>query len=286
MDHLRQVFPMVRQAGKLALSTPEHDSEDGNRFAFGENWARFLGSIDEQAITEAEVNLKEMLETQSLAGLSFLDVGSGSGLSSLVACRLGAAPVSFDMDAQSVASTQVLRARFPEYADTWTIEHGSALDREYLNGLGQFDIVYSWGVLHHSGSMWEAMDNLCLPVKEGGRLWVALYNDQGWISEYWLRVKRSYNQNLFLRTLMIAVHSPYLLGLRILVRLARGQIRLERGMSLWHDMLDWLGGYPFETATPDAVVAFYENRDFRLVKIKTCGRRHGCNDYVFEKRQP
>ncbi len=265
------------------MNTAEPDTAGSRRFSFGQNWARFLGSIDEQAIAEAERNLKEMLQTQSLSGLSFLDVGSGSGLSSLAAGRLGASPLSFDVDMQSVATTKALRERFREHADTWTVECGSALDRDYLEGLGQFDIVYSWGVLHHSGAMWQALDNVSLPVKEGGRLWVALYNDQGWISDYWLRVKRSYNRNLPLRALMIGVHAPYLLGLRFLVRLARGKISLERGMSLWHDMLDWLGGYPFETAKPDTVVAFYESRGFRLVKLKTCGRRHGCNDFVFER---
>lgn len=265
------------------IPSTDNTEDDRDRFAFGENWARFLSSIDELAIAKAERNLEDMLETQSLSGLRFLDVGSGSGLSSLAACRLGASPLSFDVDAQSVASTEALRERFREFEDTWTVECGSALDRAYLKGLGQFDIVYSWGVLHHSGAMWQALDNVCLSVKEGGRLWVALYNDQGWISSYWLRVKQSYNRNILFRALMVGVHAPYLLGLRFLVRLARGQVRLERGMSLWHDMLDWLGGYPFETAKPDAVVVFYESRGFRLVKLKTCGRRHGCNDFVFER---
>ena len=199
--------------------------------------ARFLGSIDEQASPRPRSTLRKCwrpnrwrASVSSMSGPAADYPRSSHAGSVPRRCRL-------TWTHNQWPRLRYCARRFPEYVDTWTIEHGSALDREYLNGLGQFDIVYSWGVLHHSGSMWEAMDNLCLPVKEGGRLWVALYNDQGWISEYWLRVKRSYNQNLFLRTLMIAVHSPYLLGLRILVRLARGQIRLERGMSLWHDML-------------------------------------------------
>ncbi len=84
--------------------------------------------------------------------------------------------------------------------------------------------------------------------------------------------------------LMVALHAPYLVGLRYLVRFARGQPRLERDMSYWRDMLDWLGGYPFEVASPGTVVAFSENRGFRSVKHKTCGRRHGCNEFVLERR--
>jgi 2-polyprenyl-3-methyl-5-hydroxy-6-metoxy-1,4-benzoquinol methylase len=117
----------------------------GERFEFGENWSRFLDVLDDERIFEAEKSLKQMLEVEDLAGKSFLDIGSGSGLFSLAARRLGARVHSFDYDPQSVASTRELRRRyFPEDAD-WSIEEGSILDEEYVRSLGKFDIVYSWG---------------------------------------------------------------------------------------------------------------------------------------------
>ena len=119
-------------------------------------------------------------------------------------------------------------------------------------------------------------------VAGGGKLVVAIYNDQGWISRYWLAVKRLYNANRLARTVVVLVHLPYLFVARALVRAARGQFALERGMSLWHDMIDWLGGYPFEVATPGEVKAFAETRGLRQLAVKSCGVRHGGNEFVFE----
>lgn len=261
------------------------------RFPFGENWRSFLSTLDEQRIRRAEAALVEMLGVEDLGGRRFLDIGSGSGLSSLAARRLGARVHSFDYDPESVACTDGLRQRyFPEDGGpedgSWIVEPGSVLDSGYMGSLGGFDIVYTWGVLHHTGELWRALGNAAAAVAPSGLLYVAIYNDQGWISGYWLLVKRLYNRNRLLRALMIVLHAPYQLGLRSLVRLARRQTRLERGMSLWHDMLDWLGGYPFEVANPGAVAAFCRDRGLRLVKAKTCGRRHGCNDFIFERVDP
>ena len=122
-----------------------------------------------------------------------------------------------------------------------------------------------------------------MTVADGGTLVVAIYNDQGWISGYWRAVKRLYNTNALARAAVVAAHLPYLFAARALVRAARGQLALERGMSLWHDMLDWLGGYPFEVATPEQVKAFVEARGFHQTAVKTCGRRHGCNEFVFQR---
>ena len=56
-----------------------------------------------------------------------------------------------------------------------------------------------------------------------------------------------------------------------------------RGMSRWHDVVDWIGGYPFEVASPEAVVDFCRARGFSLLRLKTCGRKMGCNEFVFER---
>src|SRR5215218_10420474 len=125
----------------------------GERFKFGENWSRFLSLLNEERITEAEGSLKKMLDTESLEGKTFLDVGSGSGLFSLAARRLGAKVRSFDFDPQSVACTRELRRRYFAEDKDWVVEQGSALDQSYLGTLGTYDVVYSWGVLHHTGEM-------------------------------------------------------------------------------------------------------------------------------------
>jgi SAM-dependent methyltransferase len=155
------------------------------------------------------------------------------------------------------------------------------LDDAYLDRLGRFDVVYSWGVLHHTGAMWRAVENAAARVKPGGLLLIALYNDQGWISRYWHGVKWLYNRRPWLRPLIHAVHAPYLFGGRWLVRALTGRLGLDRGMSIWRDIVDWLGGYPFEVATPAAVRAFLKDRGFTLCREQLAGRRHGCNEFLF-----
>ena len=145
----------------------EREVTAGRRFSFGRNWASFLKRLNQARIAEAEKNLIEFLGEKTLAGRAFLDVGSGSGLSSLAARRLGATVTSFDYDSQSVACTEELRRRYMPDDPFWIIEQGSVLDTQYLAGLGQFDIIYSWGVLHHTGAMWQAMGNLKPMVKHG-----------------------------------------------------------------------------------------------------------------------
>lgn len=266
------------------MNTPaEVEIRGHQRFGFGANWSNYLKLVDETRIYEAEESLKTMLGLESMEGQRFLDVGSGSGLFSLAACRLGAQVFSFDFDSQSVACTKDLRQRFYGNEGSWIVQQGSVLDCKYLQTLGQFDYVYSWGVLHHTGAMWQALENVVELVKPGGKLFIAIYNDQGWLSHYWKWVKQLYNSGTLGRVMAVMVHAPYLLGVRWVIRLIKGRLRVDRGMSLRYDMLDWLGGYPFETATPIEVADFFGAKGFSLGMLKTCGRRHGCNEFVFQK---
>ena len=286
-------------------------------FAFGANWRRFLERVDERRVGAAVASLRGLLSLphaqQPLEGQTFLDVGCGSGLVSLAAHRLGARVVSFDFDPQSVACTRELQRRFAA-AEAWPVGEGSALDRDFLAALvadhGRFDIVYSWGVLHHTGDLWAAVEAVADCVRESGTLAIALYNDQGRTTDRWIGIKRAY-QHLpgWLRTPYVATVGFGYFGGRAAGKLAAAIAsplegrRLPpsrdahasadrtlaaaltasdpRGMSRWYDLVDWVGGWPLEVATPGEVVAKLGHLGFTLARLNTVGGNHGCNEFVF-----
>jgi 2-polyprenyl-6-hydroxyphenyl methylase/3-demethylubiquinone-9 3-methyltransferase len=271
----------------------EREVTAGRRFSFGRNWASFLKRLNQARIAEAEKNLIEFLGEKSLDGRSFLDVGSGSGLSSLAARRLGAMVTSFDYDGQSVACTEELRRRYLPDDPSWIIEQGSVLDTEYLAGLGQFDIVYSWGVLHHTGAMWQAMANIKTMVKTGGLLFIAIYNDCGEVSRSWLERKRRYNALPQILRPFYAIYVWMPQELRSLAGSMRsGELRTYireltsassgRGMSWLHDVIDWVGGYPYEYASVRDITDFYRRDGFEPVKIRE-NSSYGCHQLVFKR---
>jgi 2-polyprenyl-6-hydroxyphenyl methylase/3-demethylubiquinone-9 3-methyltransferase len=265
---------------------------DSKAFGFGRNWRDFLTVLDDRRIQAAEQSLVAALECEDLTGKTFLDMGSGSGLFSLAARRLGAVVRSADVDLDSVACTRELKRRYFPDDPAWIVEHGSALDEAYLASLGEFDIVYSWGVLHHTGDMWRAIDLVQRRVAPGGQFFLSIYNDQGLVSRYWTVVKRTSNRlPAWLRpTFAVAVWAPSeaaTAALSLATMRPRAYLRTwtddgrGRGMNRWHDLLDWVGGWPFEVAKPDAVFDFLKNRGFTLQHLVTCGGGLGCNQFVF-----
>ncbi|HEY5320948.1 MAG TPA: 50S ribosomal protein L11 methyltransferase [Galbitalea sp.] len=263
------------------------------RFGFGDNWRNFIGDVSESRIALAEASLRERLEDFDVSGKTMLDVGCGSGLFSLAAVRLGAKEVrSFDFDPLSVEASRTLKRRYAPDA-AWTIGQGDATDRTFMEALGAFDLVYSWGVLHHTGSMWQALALASKRVAADGCMFISIYNDQGGTSKLWRAVKRRYNRLPQVLRVPYAVVVMIPSELRSILSLSvRGRLGVyvrgwteprERGMSRWHDLLDWVGGYPFEVATPEEIFRFARDRGLVLRELKTCGGGLGCNEFVFRR---
>jgi len=274
-------------------SAIERDSVQSLRFKFGKNWQQFLQILNETRLSEAMLSLQKMLGLDSLAGLSFLDVGCGSGIFSLAAKKLGAEVFSFDYDPDSVKCAKTLKDQFYKNDPLWRIEQGDILSQSYIEKLGKFDIVYSWGVLHHTGNMNLALNNVSSAVKMDGKLFISIYNDQGNTSDHWTLIKKWYNQSpKFLKPFLILYTFVRAGWLKVFIRdtiLHLSPLRTwtaygktSRGMSAWYDLIDWVGGYPFEVAKPEEIFEFYHSRGFQLQSLKTCGGGLGCNEYVFK----
>jgi len=266
-------------------------------FSFGRNWQRFLESLDEDRLNIAAESLTEFLNLSDLQGKSFLDIGCGSGLFSYAAFKLGAKRVvSFDVDPFSVQCCRHLRS-LAGSAENWLICEGSILDKTFAGSLGNFDIVYSWGVLHHTGNMWESIINSGELVAPNGYFYVALYNkimsrngSAAWIHGFWLSVKKLYNAHPLLGKFVL---EPAAMGAYLAMVAARLEnpvkhvrnYRSHRGMRWSTDATDWLGGYPYEFATVEEVFKFVAKKfpDFILTNVKTTSGR-GLNWYLFRRR--
>ena len=269
------------------MSTFDAEVQQGRRFEFGKNWRSFLSTLTDERIREAERSLRDMLGVDDLVGKRFLDIGSGSGLFSLAARKLGAEVHSFDYDPESVECTKELRSRYFPDDPCWTVEEGSVLDGDYLGTLGSYDVVYSWGVLHHTGEMWAAVENAAALTGKAGRVFIAIYNDQGVVSRLWKKVKEFYCSGILGRVLVSAVFLPYFFSRFLILSLlerenAFSSYRKNRGMSITHDWFDWLGGLPFEVASVEKIFRFFRDRGFVLENIETTNGLAN-NQFVFAR---
>ncbi len=255
-------------------------------FSFGKNWERFSRRhFDEKRVESSGAHMLAVLGLGSLEGLSFLDIGSGSGLHSLAAHRAGAQTIrSFDFDPSSVATTERTH-RYAGAPSNWTIDQGSILDSSYVSSVTKAKVVYSWGVLHHTGAQWDALANAVRLVEDGGILYIALYNTEAYRrpgQAYWLDLKKRYNAKGVLgRRLMELeyawehVYKPArAAGQSVSAFLGKP----ARGMEFWTDVRDWLGGFPTEFSSVAEVDVFLGERGFRRLELVT---GEGCAEYVY-----
>jgi 2-polyprenyl-6-hydroxyphenyl methylase/3-demethylubiquinone-9 3-methyltransferase len=255
-------------------------------FSFGRNWQRFLDELHPRAVMAMTEYFADWIP-EGLTGASFLDVGSGSGLASLVAHQLGANVTSMDLDPASVDATKRLWELAGQPA-SWRVVHGSILDESFVSELGSSDLVLAWGVLHHTGRLWTAIDHAARLVGPGGRLWIALYTKTR-SSPGSLRTKRLYNRtpNRLKPLFRGAYAGPKLV--KMSMKRDFSPIRRyheERGMSWWRDIEDWLGGLPYEVAAPGEVHDFLKSRGFKLERLKSAAGEGDTDVYLFQKAIP
>lgn len=260
-------------------------------FSFGKNWQNFLKTLDDDQIKKAEESLADFLGgAKNIKSKTFVDIGCGSGLFSLAAIRLGALNVvSVDIDDFSINCVHYLKEKEGNPSN-WKIIKGSVLNKDFIKSLGQFDIVYSWGVLHHTGNMYEAIKNVAGLLKSDGVFYLAIYNDnkkrciEG-TSKFWHKAKRLYNSSgLFIKkTLLYLYMSYFIFGLifswKNPIKYIR-KYRSARGMSWYYDILDWMGGYPYEYASVGRIILFFKKIGF-LCKKYVPARSIGCNEFLF-----
>ncbi len=271
----------------------ETQVKSSERFEFGANWMDYLSKLTDENIASARKSMNKFLPAEKLNNKSFLDIGSGSGLHSLVAAMDGAYVTSFDYDPASVHATQMLKLKFAESNDNWNIRQGSILDKEFIVTFSEFDIVYSWGVLHHTGSMWSAITNAIKLVGAEGYFFIAIYNKQGWKSRFWWYIKRAYNKipkilkkpyaitlGIFFNALNIIKYTLLLKPQVAITPLLK--YREGRGMNWKTDLIDWMGGFPYEYATVEELETFFKSKGFTLEKVKRTGSL-GCNELLFKR---
>jgi SAM-dependent methyltransferase len=276
----------------MLTSVPDIDQ----RFAFGKNWAAFLGGLNDQRIAEAEKSVQALLGMESLSGKTFLDVGSGSALFSLVARRLGASVHSFDFDEDAVNCARTLRKRYFPNDENWIIQQGSVLDSTFVHALGTFDIVYSWGVLHHTGAMYQAIENAASRVKPGGVFSIALYR-KTLLCEFWKMEKKWYAgasargqaiaRSVFERIIRLAFWKN---GKNFKEHV--DNYHSVRGMDYERDLHDWLGGYPYESIAPQEVAILMQSLGLVHVRSNVYSKYphgllgSGCDEFVYRRPGP
>ena len=266
------------------MPAPERAANARIAFSFGRNWKSFARFASPAVIQEAQGDIVEWLGSDPVSGKSVIDVGCGSGIHSLGLYQLGARKlVSIDVDPHSVECTRRFwqsEGRPPN----WTVGHGNVLDADKMANLGQFDIVYSWGVLHHTGRMWEAIDNAsCLAKPANSRLWLSIYAKGPDYPEH-LKIKQRFNSWPWWK------RQAYVL--RFLYRRWRGERRVGkrfrewfwrgRGMNAYHDAMDWFGGLPYEVASVPEMTEFFAHRGWVLDRVKEASES-ACSIYLFRR---
>jgi SAM-dependent methyltransferase len=267
-------------------------------FAFGKNWASYAAKVTEAELAEAERGLVRLLGPAGLATQRFLDIGCGSGLHAVAALRLGAREViAVDLDPESVRTSEEVLRRFAPEGAAWRVLAADVFDLT-PGAFGTFDIVYSWGVLHHTGNLERALASAAALVGPNGRLVLALYR-RTWLDAFW-RVEKRWYAHASDKS-QARARSVYLALFRLRMAMLGKNFaeyvrtyRSNRGMDYYHDVHDWMGGWPYETIEPGEVARLmapyrFEAEHVPVRPAEKWFRRpvglfgSGCEEYVYRR---
>jgi len=223
-------------------------------FAFGKNWALYAAKVTEAELAEAERGLVRLLGPAGLATQRFLDIGCGSGLHAVAALRLGAREViAVDLDPESVRTSEEVLRRFAPEGAAWHVLAADVFDLT-PGAFGTFDIVYSWGVLHHTGNLERALASAAALVGPNGRLVLALYR-RTWLDAFW-RVEKRWYAHASDKS-QARARSVYLALFRLRMAMLGKNFaeyvrtyRSNRGMDYYHDVHDWMGAGRMRRSSP------------------------------------
>ena len=260
------------------------DEQKNIAFDFGKNWRAFCdNALDEKRFASAFESLEQLIPAGRIKGSSFLDIGCGSGIFAIAASLAGARKViGIDMSKESIETSTGNKQRFAAQNDV-SFHHKSIFDPD-VPQLGNFDIVYSWGALHHTGDMYRAIDIACGLVEPGSLFVVAIYN-RHWSCGIWKIVKWLYNKVPgFAQRLMVWIFYVVIALAKFIVTRRNPFRKKRRGMSFYYDVIDWIGGYPYEYASKEQIIRYLGNKGFVCIKFVAAPVPTGCNEFVFEKK--
>jgi 2-polyprenyl-6-hydroxyphenyl methylase/3-demethylubiquinone-9 3-methyltransferase len=294
----RQSLRVIRSIQK-EIGLPKDLTKLDTHFAFGDNWSDYADKIRDDQIVQAKSALQRLLGDETLAGKRFLDIGCGSGLHSLAALQLGAAEVvAVDLDPECVNTTERVLSRFAPAGALYRVIQRSVFDLNIAD-LGSFDVTYSWGVLHHTGKLSEALARAGAMTAPSGLFVFALYR-KTWLCPIWTIEKKWYaaastkRQEYARRSYIRLFRIRLLLTGRSFATYEK-EYRSNRGMDFYNDVHDWMGGYPYESISSCEVDDSMRSTGFQALRLflskgrKILGRDvgffgSGCDEYVYVRK--
>jgi 2-polyprenyl-6-hydroxyphenyl methylase/3-demethylubiquinone-9 3-methyltransferase len=234
--------------------------------------------VGDDQLSSADAGLRKLIPRDlNPEGKTFLDIGSGSGLHAVAASHMGFDVTATDYDQNSVMTTRAMASRFSAQIDSFQD------DILNTNLTGSYDVVYSWGVLHHTGDMRKAIINAARLVKSGGTFIIAIYLKTP-LCGFWKVEKRIYS---WLPKGLQSVIAYGFHEFSVAIGAVPRRDKRVRGMDWFHDARDWLGGFPYESASPEQVAALVGS-DFELMQSFNTRAGSGvvgsgCGEYVFRR---